>query len=385
MLSHIIGTGIISAIGRDLAENTTSLFADGNPAPKSPTRFKTALNNPVFEISGLTAQEDRPGGVSVQLLEIALDEALASAGLSRAALMGKRVGVAIGTTVACQLNNIPFYDTLRTGKLPDAKPFVNYVNGMPAEFIRRALGLEGPAVTVSNACSSGADAIGIAHLWLSQGVCDIAIAGGTDEINKVPYDGFNALGVCSTEPCRPFDAARSGLNLGEAAGVVILSKEVSSHSQCAVAGFGKASDAFHITQPAPDGRGLRRAIAQAMGSLSPEDIAFINAHGTGTLANDAAEAAVFADVFGTDVLFMSTKGRTGHTLGAAGAIEAIFTAAMLEKQMAARSWGFENRPDDFAVSPLSENISLDNPQYALSTSLAFGGSNTVLLLKRCKP
>ena len=385
MLSHIIGTGIISAIGRDLAENAASLFADGNPAPKPPTRFKTALKNPVFEIPDLKAQEDRAGGISVQLLEIALDEALASAGLSRAALKGRRVGVAIGTTIACQLNNIPFYETLRTGKLPAAKPFVDYVDGMPAEYIRRALGLEGPAVTVSNACSSGADAIGIAHLWLSQGLCDIAIAGGTDEINKVPYDGFNALGVCSTEPCRPFDAARIGLNLGEAAGVVILSKEVSAHSQCAVAGFGKASDAFHITQPAPDGRGLRRAIAQAMGSLSSCDIAFINAHGTGTLANDAAEAAVFADLFGADVHFMSTKGRTGHTLGAAGAIEAIFTAVMLEMRMAARSWGFENRPDDFAVSPLIENISLDSPQYALSTSLAFGGSNTVLLLERCKP
>ncbi|MBO4344871.1 MAG: beta-ketoacyl-ACP synthase, partial [Victivallales bacterium] len=121
------------------------------------------------------------------------------------------------------------------------------------------------------------------------------------------------------------------------------------------------------------------------GSLSPRDIAFINAHGTGTLANDAAEAAVFSNVFGADVPFMSTKGRTGHTLGAAGAIEAIFTSAMLGRRMAARSWGFENRPDDFAAAPLREDIALDNPHYALSTSLAFGGSNTVLLLERCKP
>ena len=384
MISHIIGTGIISAIGRNLAENSVSLFAEGNPVPKLPTRFKTDLQNPVFEIQGFHAVEDRPGGVSVQLLEVALDEALASANINREELRGKRVGVAIGTTVACQLNNIPFYETLRSGKLPDSKPFVNYVNGMPAEYIRRILQLEGPAITVSNACSSGADAIGIAHLWLSKGLCDIAIAGGTDEINKVPYDGFNALGVCSSAPCRPFDAERSGLNLGEAAGVIIMSRKDDGRSVCGVAGFGKAADAFHITQPAPDGRGLRRAISQALGNLSPQNIAFINAHGTGTLANDATEAAVFADLFGTDVLFNSTKGRTGHTLGAAGAIEAVFTAIMLEKRVVAKSWGFQKRPEEFKVSPVIENTTLGNSEYALSTSLAFGGSNTVLLLKRCK-
>ena len=383
-LSSIIGQGIISPIGRNLAENSEGLYAEKPALPRRPTRFATELERPVFEIPGLEPEFSHAGGVSVQLLEIALQEALCASGLSAKDLCGKRVGVAIGTTVACQLNDIPFYAMLRTGEMPGNAPFASYVDGSPAEYIRRKFKLEGPALTVSNACASGADAIGVAHLWLSQGICDIAIAGGTDEINKVPYDGFNALGVCSDEPCRPFDKARTGLNLGEAAGVVIMAPGRSANAKCAVAGYGKTADAFHITQPAPDGAGLERAIrdAVAAGGVLLEDISFINAHGTGTQANDQVEANVFGRMFGGCVAFMSTKAITGHTLGAAGAIEAIFTCIMLEKALAAKSQRFQEKPEDFPVAPLTENRPLANPRFALSTSLAFGGSNSALLIQR---
>ncbi|MBR4370932.1 MAG: beta-ketoacyl-ACP synthase, partial [Victivallales bacterium] len=194
---------------------------------------------------------------------------------------------------------------------------------------------------------------------------------------------FNALGVCSPEPCKPFDANRKGLNLGEAAGVVIMTKCPETYSPFSVIGFGKRADAFHITQPKPEGEDLENAIKQALAkaNLSPSDIAFINAHGTGTQANDSVEATVFARLFNGNIPFMSTKALTGHTLGAAGAIEAIFTLIMLERQIAVKSTRFETKPDDFPIAPLRENLPLRNAQFALSTSLAFGGSNTALVLQ----
>ncbi len=383
MSSSIIGIGIISALGKNLSETKKNLFADTPVLPHPPTKFKTSLDLPVFEIPDVPSLPNYPGNYTGQILNMALDEALAQTNLSLDDLKKLRVGVAIGTTVACQLNSIPFYATLRKGETPDIKPLLSYIDGNPAEYIRHRLGLHGPAITISNACSSGADAIGIGHLWLKQNICDVVIAGGSDELNQIPLDGFNALGVCSPEPCRPFDANRKGLNLGEAAGVVIMTKCPETHSPFSVSGFGKRADAFHITQPKPEGEDLEHAIQQSLAEakLQPEDIAFINAHGTGTEANDAVESHVFARVFGESIPFMSTKALTGHTLGAAGAIEAIFTLLMLERQLAVKSMRFETKPNDFPIAPLHENRPLHNAHAALSTSLAFGGSNTALVLQ----
>ena len=383
MPAAIIGAGIVSAIGCNLDETRRNLFDESCVPPLLPRKVDTALQLPVFEIPNLNKDPEMPGGIAVQLLELALNEALDDAKLSLESLRNRKIGVAIGTTVACQLNDIPFYAELRTGKQPPRKPLVDYIQTNPAEYIRRKLRLNGPALTVSNACASGADAIGIALLWLRQGLCDMVIAGGTDELNKVPLDGFNALGVCSSAPCRPFDADRCGLNLGEAAGILILSRERPAGRRLAVTGFGKSADAFHITQPEPSGKGLQKAIENALqstGGIALNDIAFINAHGTGTQANDAVETTVFARMFGETIPFMSTKGRTGHTLGAAGAIEAIFTAIMLEQQCAVKSIRYEKRPENAPVEPLRHNLPLHGATSALSTSLAFGGSNSALVI-----
>ena len=378
--SSILGIGVISAIGNNAEETRRNLYTETPRLPALPRRIDTTLPLPVFEIPGIVPDVSQPGGVSVQLLRTALEEALDDAKLTASALQKLRVGVAIGTTVACQLNNIPFYAELRAGGNPSPAPMERYLDGNPAEWIRRHYGLHGPALTISNACSSGADAIGVAHLWLSQGMCDLVIAGGTDELNKVPLDGFNALGVCSRTPCRPFDAERSGLNLGEAAGVLILGR--SESSPCYVSGFGKTADAYHITQPDPSGKGLERAIQNALASAEqqPDSIAFINAHGTGTEANDQVEATVFARVFPQGIPYMSTKALTGHTLGAAGAIEAIFTLLMLQEQCAVKSTRFDKQPEAMPFPPLRNNLPLRHAKHALSTSLAFGGSNSALLL-----
>ena len=387
----ISGIGVISALGGDVPETMRRLFApEPERLPEPPRRFETQLELPVFEIAAPEAPAEAVG-LPLRFLLHALEEALRAARLGPAELGGRRVGVAVGTTVACQLDNIPCYARLREDDFGDLAPVLRYVTGMPAEFLRRRLGLEGPALTVSNACSSGADAVMIALEWLRTGRCDLVIAAGCDSVSKVAFNGFNALRVCSPRPCRPFDAERSGLNLGDAAGVLILedparARERGLEPVYEIGGAGKTADAFHITQPESSGRELERAVklALAQAELEPGDIDFVNAHGTGTLANDRVESAVLAQIFGPELRYHSTKSLTGHTLGAAGAIEAVFTRMMLERRRAVPNHRCTHPMPEAPVPPLAAPAEIAG-NAAISTSLAFGGSNTALALRRCRP
>ena len=385
----ISGMGVISALGDGLESTRKALFGSAEPVPRLPSRFETGLQLPVFEIPDPFPAGET--GLPVRFLLHALDEALAAAKLTREMLRSMRVGIAVGTTVACQLDNIPCYDRIRKGDLSDLTPALAYVRGIPAEYLRRLLGTEGPALTVSNACASGADALLAALEFLRTGLCDLVIAGGCDSVNKVAFNGFNALRVCSGAPCRPFDADRSGLNLGDAAGVLILEDPEHAAARGVTVGYelsgaGKSADGFHITQPESSGKELERAIRLALdeAELAPSEIEFVNAHGTGTLVNDRTEGAVLARVFGEGLRYQSTKALTGHTLGAAGAIEAIFTCLMLEEGRAVPSCRCRRPAPELPVPPLVESAEIPGDA-AMSTSLAFGGSNTALVFRRCRP
>jgi len=370
--------GCVSAVGRTVDETRRNLFLPPRE-PELPKAFATSLENPVFEIA-LDLDRDQPGGRTAGLLFTALEEALANARLSASELAKRRVGVFVGTTVECQLNDLEHHAELRANRCTDGGKLAKYLQACsPAELVRRKYRLNGPFLTVSNACTSGADAIAAAVWHLNAGLCDLAIAGGADEINRVPYVGFNALGVCSKRHCRPFDRDREGLNLGEAAGVMILEKNAVANFF--VGGVGKSADGFHITRPRDDGSCLKQAIVKAlqMADVTPQMVDFVNAHGTGTQANDRVETLVYGELFPREVKFHSTKSMTGHTLGAAGAIEAIFTAIMLEEKTAVKSHGFANAEADAAVEPLRENSPIVG-RWGLSTSLAFGGSNTAVLI-----
>lgn len=379
----ITGMGAVSAAGIGIPA-VLKTFAEPRRNPAPVKRFKTPLDLPVFEIDDFPV----PAGLELMrthaLTLAAVREALEQAGLSD--LTGKRVGVALGTTVASQLNDLDFYSEWReTGDAPmDAAD--RFLSGNLAGWTAKKLGAEGPVMTVVNACSSGADAVGTAAGWLKAGLCDIAVAGGADELNRVPLAGFNALGVAGSEPCCPFDKDRTGLNLGEGAGVLVLETEASAASRgmttdLELAGTGSAVDAYHLTAPHPEGRGLRRAVFQALeaAGISETDIAFVNAHGTSTRENDKIEGAVLHDLFnGKPVL--STKGYTGHTLGAAGGLEAVFTALGLREGWVPASAGFQAFDEEIGFSPTQKQTSIDG-QYALSTSLAFGGSNAAVIIK----
>jgi 3-oxoacyl-(acyl-carrier-protein) synthase len=243
-------------------------------------------------------------------------------------------------------------------------------------------------MTIVNACSSGTDAIGVASSWINAGLCDVAIAGGADELSRVAMAGFWSLGVMSVEPCAPFDRDRCGLNLGEGAGILLLESAVHAQRRgksprFEIAGFGAACDAHHLTAPHPEGRGLDAAIHTALSQakITPGQIAFINAHGTATADNDRAEGKVIARIFGDDVPFLSTKGFTGHTLGAAGGIEAVFSVLGLREGWLPASAGFENQADDVPIAPTRQRTQVHG-EYAMSTSLAFGGNNSVVLIRR---
>ena len=216
----------------------------------------------------------------------------------------------------------------------------------------------------------------------------MVLAGGADELNRIPYFGFHSLSVVSPTLCRPFDRDRQGLNLGEGAGILVL--ETDAHAKArgvtaavGIPGYGTCADAYHLTAPRPDGAGLEKAIGQALtgASLGPTDVGFINAHGTATHDNDLVEGSVLSRLFGSDVAVLSTKGYTGHTLGAAGGLEAVFTALALQEGWIPASAGFENKDDEIPMTPVTSRTGIEG-RYALSTSLAFGGNNSALLFER---
>ena len=378
----ITGIGVVSAAGSNVPETLDTLAA-GRRSPGKVSLFSTPLDYPVFEVT-----RPLPGdGISrtLQLALMAVREALDAARLGKG-LSGFRVGVCLGTTVACQLNDIDFYAAYRKDGSASMEPVKRFLKGNLAEAVAGAFGAQGPRLTTVNACSSGADAIGVALSWLRAGFCDIAIAGGADELNRVPLCGFASLSVMSRQPCAPYDRDRQGLNLGEGAGVLVLETGKSARSRGAaaglvLAGYGAACDAHHLTAPRPDGSGLETAVRASLADagIGASDVAFVNAHGTATRDNDKVEGTVLARVFGPGIGVLSTKGYTGHTLGAAGGLEAAFTALALREGWVPASAGFTSQDEEIPLGALRERKAVEG-RWGVSTSLAFGGNNASLVI-----
>jgi len=380
----ITGLGVVSAAGVDVPE-TLSAFDQSSRNPSPVSLFETALACPVFEVPlDPFPQENGRWSRTFRLAMLAVEQALKEAGeIHRDP--GRRIGVCLGTTVASQLNNMEFYRAYRRNANPPLEPVRDFLKGNLAQNVARSLGVRGPWATIVNACSSGADAIGLGLDWLRAGLCDAVIAGGADEMNRVPLCGFHSLGIVSDAPCAPFDLHRSGLNLGEGAGILVLEAASSrpEKAELVLAGYGAACDAHHLTAPHPEGRGLKRAIEAAMefSQTSYDEVAFLNAHGTATRDNDLVEGRVLAELFGPGVVALSTKGYTGHALGGAGGMEAVFTALALREGWVPASVGFETPDPDIGIRPLRRKTGIEGPA-AVSTSLAFGGNNAAIVIRR---
>jgi 3-oxoacyl-[acyl-carrier-protein] synthase-1 len=250
-----------------------------------------------------------------------------------------------------------------------------------ARFTNEVLGLGGPITTISTACSSSAKAFLTARRWIDAGWIDAAVVGGVDSLCLSTLYGFNSLQLLSADPCRPFDARRNGISIGEAAGFVLLARELAS---VMLSGAGESSDAWHMSAPHPEGEGAQAAMNEALkeARLEPRDIGYVNAHGTATPANDRAEAAAMRAVFGPrGVPVSSTKGITGHTLGAAGIVEAIMTAKVLQEKVLPPNVNCETVDQaldiDLVSAPRESNI-----RHAMSNNFGFGGSNCTLIFSR---
>jgi len=388
----VTGVGCLSAAGLDFPSCMAALFS-GRRQPLPPESFTSThpVRYPVFEVAVEFPEQRGIGKPDVlrtsRLALVAAAEALSDAGYGREELRGLRVGVCVGTTVGSAMNNELFYRQFKAGQRPAIDPIVKFLNSNPAASIAREHGFDGPCQTVVNACSSGTDAIGLAASWIRAGICDVALAGGADELCRVTYNGFISLLITDEEPCRPFDRDRKGLNLGAGAAVLVLESEAARNRRqkaprARVLGYGSASDGYHLTAPRPDGSGLKRAIAEALatGGVTAADIAFVNAHGTATPDNDRTESRVLAEVL-PGVPFVSTKGYTGHTLGAAGAIEAAFTIGCLEQGRIPGNIGCTTPDPEFPAAPVLVETVVSG-RVALSESLAFGGNNAVVVLGR---
>ncbi len=390
-LSHFTAT---SSIGRGLPQTLAALRQ--RRGGLAPCAFDT-VDLPTFigEVAGLDAVQLPPelGAFDCRnnrlaflgLMQDGFADAVAAAARAHGA---QRVGVFLGTSTSGILQTELAYRRRdpATGALPADFVYATTHNTFSvADFTRHYLGLSGPAAVVSSACSSSAKVFASARRMMAAGLIDAAVVGGVDSLCLTTLYGFNSLGLISSQACRPFDIARDGISIGEAAAFALLERVPAQLDENAVLllGVGESSDAHHMSSPHPDGLGARMAMQQALESaqLDAADIDYINLHGTATPSNDAAESKAVAAVFGSGTPCSSTKGATGHTLGAAGGLEAVICALALQNGLL--PGGLNTRQPDPAL-PL--NYLLDNREQPirriLSNSFGFGGTNCSLVFGR---
>lgn len=401
----IYGCGIVCGAGRNSQEayrtvQSATVMTQVMESPWFPGSFRApcflAESDRVLRGKLADAGLSVPDWVNrtVVLACVATLEAIQHSGLKLDDLRKQRVGCALGTTVGCTFNNERYYRRWRDGENPDPVTLHRYLASNLAAMVQKIFGFHGPRMVVTNACSSGTDAIGLACGWLEKDICDFAIGGGADELSKVACHGFHSLMLVSDEHCTPFDEMRKGLNLGEGAGVMLLGKSNSrARRACTpqsaqgigrILGYGSAGDGYHPTAPHPEGRGLQQALQRAMAGagVDPSAIGMVNGHGTGTPANDRAETSALVAAGLGGIPLVSTKGVTGHTLGAAGGIEAVFTIMALNEGFLRGTVGCRSVDPALPCSALAETQQQKlMSRIGISQSLAFGGGNSALILE----
>jgi 3-oxoacyl-[acyl-carrier-protein] synthase-1 len=395
---YITGIGIISAIGRSASEVFKSLRG-GRSGIGEITLFDTIHKGslPVAEVKATTRQLlemagflERKDFTRTALLGIiAAREAMASANLDEQFRMS--AGLVSATTVGGMDRSEDFYrrylENPGRGKLAD---IIGHDCGESAERIALACGITGFATTISTACSSSANSVMLAARLIASGRFDCMIAGGTDAVTQFTLNGFNTLMILDKTGCRPFDEHRAGLTLGEAAAFLVLESENSILRRgirplAILAGYANANDAYHQTASSPDGMGAYLAMTKALESaaLDPAMIGYINVHGTGTENNDLSEGTAIQRIYGSNVPpFSSTKPFTGHTLGAAGAVEAVISVLSLQHGMIFPNLNWETPMKELSLKPETALRTGIGIRHVLSNSFGFGGNNSTLIFSK---
>ncbi|MNB82513.1 3-oxoacyl-[acyl-carrier-protein] synthase 2 [compost metagenome] len=309
-------------------------------------------------------------------IQPAVDDAIARFGR-------ERIAVVLGTSTSGLDEGDEHVRLTQNGEASLHWQYSQQELGDPSRFLANWLTLEGPAYTLSTACSSSARAIISGRRLIDAGLVDIAIVGGADTLSRMPVNGFNSLESLSTTLCEPFGRDRRGITIGEAAALMVLTREP---QPVALLGVGESSDAYHISAPHPQGEGALHAMTQALndGGIKPDEVGYINLHGTATPLNDRIESQVVHDLFGDTVPCSSTKHLTGHTLGAAGITEAALSWLILTRDLPLPAQDFDRYAPDprlAACGLLHQTVALKKAAI-MSNSFAFGGNNVSILLGR---
>lgn len=383
--------GMVCALGDGRAAVAAALFADRPGGLSENDQLLPGRTLALGEVrTALPALDDVPlalRGRNNALLDVALAQITPAAQAAIARYGAGRVAVVLGTSTSGIGES---EQALRTraehGHWPESFDYAQQEMGSAAQFVRQRIGAQGPAWTLSTACSSSAKALMSAARLLRAGIVDAVIAGGADSMCRFTVAGFSALESVSAQRCNPFSRNRAGINIGEGAALFLITREP---GPVCLAGWGESSDAHHMSAPDPRALGAIDALQQALqrAGWAPHEVDYVNLHGTATLHNDAMESAAIAQVLGCTVPASSTKPLTGHTLGASGAIEAAVCWLLLADNEQARlppHW-WDGQADE-TLPPLAlvapGQCLAHPPQRVLSSSFAFGGSNAVLALAR---
>ena len=390
----ITGMGIISALGIGLDKTYTSLLEKRCPIA-SPKYLKTVHTNlPCGEVEYSNSQLVELIGEDKEKLfprSALLGIVAARAAEEDACLKeGTKVALISGTTVGGMDITESYLNNFLEGPENSDKIFL-HLDGVCNDLI--ADSLKSRVVytdVISTACSAAANAIAFGAELIESGRYDVIIAGGTESLTRYHFNGFNSLMILDDTPCRPFDASRKGLNLGEGAGFIVLESIEHAQKRGAkirglLSGWGNACDAFHQTASSPDGKGAYLAMSKALkkAGLRPEDIDYVNAHGTGTQNNDLSEGKALMTLFGDKVPYIgSTKCFTGHATSAAAALEAIISLLVIEKRFIPANLRYETGDAELSFSPVKETVTDIDVKNVISNSFGFGGNDTSLIFSK---
>ena len=356
------------------------------------TLFAVPFSAPVAEVAEqlpairpeLEAYNSRNAQMALAALNVAEDGLRDALEQAKSQYGNHRIGVVLGTSTSGLFETESAYEMLlQQNRMPDDFHFLTrHAYQATPRFLQKELGLTGPCFAISTACSSGAKAIAAGQRLIFNDVCDAVLVGGVDTLCRLTLRGFNSLELIAENNCRPMDRDRHGINIGEGAGLLLLEKPHSRNkSYVHVLSVGESSDAHHMSSPHPEGLGASLAMQRAlyMAGLQPNAIDYINLHATATKINDRVEGNAVYNVFGDSVPCSGTKGVTGHTLGAAGGIEAIIALLALENQFIPGTCGLEAVDDDCRCLVVKHALQSQTLKTVMSNSFGFGGNNASMI------
>jgi 3-oxoacyl-[acyl-carrier-protein] synthase-1 len=391
MTAYLNALGVICALGRGKSEVARRLLAGDSSGmqryPEPVAGRSLPVGMVITQLPALDNEALRHRTRNNRLLLAAADEIAGDIEAAIARFGNSRIGVVIGTsTSGIQEATRGLAGLVRQGTLPADYHYGHQELSAPAAFLSERLRLSGPSYAISTACTSGARAMLSARRLLDAGICDAVLCGGVDTLCDLTLQGFSALEATSDRLCNPFSANRNGINIGEAAALFLMTRDA---APIALLGGGASSDAHHISAPEPGGLGAIEAMRKALFSASTaaEEIRYLNLHGTATAHNDAMESQAVAAVFPAGVPCSSSKPMTGHTLGAAGALEAAFCWLALSAHnpdglLPPHLWDGEPDPalPRLRFTAVGEAATSSGPRRMMSNSFAFGGNNISLIL-----